>query len=334
MSNKPTLNAFDLFCGGGGSSCGAEMAGVTAVGGIDLWNLAIDTYQLNFPTAATYLGDIRRLSATKVAEQVGTIDILLASPECTSHSVARGGKKPCDASRRTAFEVIRFAKAMKPRWIVVENVVSMQRWDEYETWLTSIQKLGYHTLELKLDACDFGVPQSRRRLFVLCDRIETPIAPAKRPGRKRSVKSILEYRAKANGYNFQFSPLKGRQRARPTLARARRAIRRLGEDSPFLIVYYGSDAAGGWQDLDRPLRTITTLDRFAYVRPNGSGHEMRMLQPSELAAAMSFPGDYMWPDTSRRNKIKLVGNAVCPLVMKAVVESLIENHRCAGTALT
>ncbi len=54
------------------------------------------------------------------------------------------------------------------------------------------------------------------------------------------------------------------------------------------MVYYGSDGAGGYQRLDRPLRTVTTLDRFAYVRPTKFGHEMRMLQPTELAAAMGF----------------------------------------------
>jgi DNA (cytosine-5)-methyltransferase 1 len=147
--------------------------------------------------------------------------------------------------------------------------------------------------------------------------------PPKRPGRKCMVKGILEPRSIINGFNFTFSPLKGNGRARATLARARRAIKELGEDEPFLIVYYGSDAMGGWQRVDRPLRTITTLDRFALVRPNGSGHEMRMLQPSELAAAMGFPDDYKWVETCRRNRIKLVGNAVSPLLMKAVVQNLI-----------
>ena len=65
------------------------------------------------------------------------------------------------------------------------------------------------------------------------------------------------------------------------------------------MVYYGTDAAGGFQTLNRPLRTITTLDRFAYVRPNGIGHEMRMLQPPELAAAMGFFLEHKWPSSRR-----------------------------------
>ena len=212
---------------------------------------------------------------------------------------------------------------MKPRWIIVENVVSMQRWDQYRKWLKRLQGLGYNTVEAKLNTSNFGVPQNRHRLFVICDKVKKPKVPAKRTGRKCTVKGILEPRAIINGYNFTFSPLKGNGRAKATLARARRAIKELGKNESFLLVYYGSDAMGGWQRLNRPLRTITTLDRFALVRPNGTGHEMRMLQPSELAAAMGFPDNYKWGDKCRRNRIKLVGNAVSPLLMKAIIENLI-----------
>jgi DNA (cytosine-5)-methyltransferase 1 len=101
----------------------------------------------------------------------------------------------------------------------------------------------------------------------------------------------------------------------------------LGREKSFLIVYYGTDAAGGWQTLDRPLRTITTLDRFALVSPSPDGHVMRMLQPPELAAAMGFPADYRWPAVTRRERIKLVGNAVCPPLMKEIVTSLRRSVR-------
>ena len=61
---------------------------------------------------------------------------------------------------------------------------------------------------------------------------------------------------------------------------------------------------------------------FRSVEPNGSGYEMRMLQPPELALAMGFPKDYVWQRTTRREHIKLIGNAVSPPVMRAVVEAL------------
>jgi DNA (cytosine-5)-methyltransferase 1 len=97
----------------------------------------------------------------------------------------------------------------------------------------------------------------------------------------------------------------------------------LGRREPFLLVYYGSDQAGGWQRLDRTLRTVTTLDRFALVKPTSNGHMMRMLQVPELKTAMGMPKCFRIDGETRRGRIRLVGNAVCPPVMRAAVRSLI-----------
>jgi site-specific DNA-cytosine methylase len=95
------------------------------------------------------------------------------------------------------------------------------------------------------------------------------------------------------------------------------------KDKPFLLVYYGSDGGGGWQRLNRPLRTITTVDRFALVKPDPHhGHVMRMLQVPELQAAMGMPSTMSFKTGSRRERIKMIGNAVCPPVMKDVVRHL------------
>lgn len=126
---------------------------------------------------------------------------------------------------------------------------------------------------------------------------------------------------------YAFSPLVTPRRAARTLARAERAFKALGRETPFLMVYYGTDKSGGWQTLDTPLRTITTLDRFALVKPDGEGgHLMRMLQPDELQKAMGFPPEFRLERGSRREKIHLLGNAVCPPVMEAIVRSLLAGH--------
>jgi DNA (cytosine-5)-methyltransferase 1 len=315
-----------LFCGAGGSSCGARLAGASIVAGIDKWPLAIETYRLNHPDAEVYESDLKDLSPRTVACKVGRIQLLLASPECTNHSIARGGADPDEKSQNTAFQVIRFAEVLKPRWVIVENVVKMRQWRRYEEWLKKLKSLGYENpVEVVLDAQHYGVAQSRKRLFIVCDREGTPEAPPRQPGPKRTVKSILTSRDE-DGKHWPFAPLKGPNRAAATLERAQRAMKSLGKDAAFLMVYYGTDGAGGWQALDRPLRTITTLDRFALVKPNGRGHEMRMLQPTELAAAMGFPEYYLWPKTARRNRIKMIGNAVCPPVMQAIVSHLLKNR--------
>jgi len=315
------IRTCDLFCGVGGSSRGAAMAGATPVAGLDMWSLATDAYAANFKNAITYNMKASDLKPRTILEDVGEIDLLLASPECTAHSVAKGKKEGCEKSRETAFEVIRFARVLQPRWIVVENVIQMQRWARFEEWKTKLVNLGYKLNSGVLDARYFGTPTSRRRLFVVCDREREPTLPVEKIETSKTVADIL-----GHGENLD-APWKMTQvwtddRATATLERAERAVETLGAKTPFVMVYYGSDGAGGFQQLDRPLRTVTTLDRFAYVRPTKTGHEMRMLQPTELAAAMGFPPKHRLPESTRREKIKLIGNAVCPRVMAAVVKTL------------
>jgi DNA (cytosine-5)-methyltransferase 1 len=321
-SAKTELRVVDLFCGGGGSSRGAAMAGATPIAALDMWDIATKTYKLNFPSAITYNMKASDLSSRRLFKDVGKFELLLASPECTNHSIARGNKPRCDLSRDTAFEVVRFARALKPRWLVIENVLQMQRWERFPEWLGQIQSIGYKTDVGVLEAQFHGAPQSRRRLFVVADLESQPSLPKPRRQTAKTVVSILG-RGESKQCPWPFTPVETDRRAAATIQRARKAIRSLGEDAEFIMVYYGSDAAGGFQTLDRPLRTITTLDRFAYVRPNGIGHEMRMLQPPELAAAMGFPRQHLWTDLTRRERIKMIGNAVCPPVMRDVVRALV-----------
>jgi len=88
------------------------------------------------------------------------------------------------------------------------------------------------------------------------------------------------------------------------------------------MVYYGSDGAGGCQSLDRPPRTLTTLDRFGLVQWDDDGTPtLRMLQVPELKRAMGVQGFHMLQGT-RRDKVKLLGNGVCAPVMEGIIRSL------------
>jgi len=315
------IRCFDLFCGAGGSACGASMAGAQIVGGVDAWKLAADTFQINFPEAVIWNERAENIDPKDVAARVGRVDLLLASPECTSHSVAKGNAPRCEISRETAFQVIRYARVLQPRWIVVENVPQMMRWSRFCEWLDGINRLGYQTCYGVLDAQDYGVPQSRKRLFVVCDMETMPTLPARFRGPKRTVADILG-NGEQSDHPWALRPVCPGRLARATLERFQRAVEALGPKSEFLLVYYGTDGAGGYQSIDRPLRTVTTIDRFSYVRPAGRGHEMRMLQPPELAAAMGFPPLHQWAQSNRRDRIRLIGNAVCPPVMCSVVRHL------------
>lgn len=313
------IRALDLFCGAGGSSWGAREAGVEIVAAFDLWKLAGDAHLVNFPEADFINSRLEELDVQALAKKYGQIDLILASPECTNHSPAKGNKTRCELSKETAFQVVRFAEAFKPRWIVIENVVNMRRWTRYAEFKTGLEKLGYKLREQVLNAADFGVPQSRRRLFLLADREQEP---PKVVSHKRVVRKVADI-VDLNG-TYKWTPLRRPNRAAATLERAERGIAAMGDDKPFLLVYYGSDGGGGWQRLNRPLRTITTVDRFALVKPDAKhGHVMRMLQVPELQAAMGMPAKMKFETGTRRDRIKMIGNAVCPPVMKRAIENLV-----------
>lgn len=308
-----------MFCGGGGSSLGARMAGAEIVGGAEIADYPSAAFKLNFPKAKLFRGDIRNLGPKELVKELGRLDLLLSSPECTNHTCAKGSAPRSEESRETALQVIRFAKAVMPRWIVLENVIHMRPWKRYPELKAGLVKLGYSLQEAVLDASHFGVPQKRKRLFVVASRDgEAPVikSPDAAP---KPASSIIDRR-----HSWRTSPLFTKKRATGTIERAERAIKALGNKTPFLLVYYGTDGSGGWQSLDVPLRTVTTLDRFALVEPSRDGHTMRMLQPAELRRAMGFPADYQFPKGPRREQIRLLGNAVCPPVMQRIIKALVQ----------
>ena len=217
---------------------------------------------------------------------------------------------------------------MEPRWIVIENVIHMRPWSRYDELLRTLRDAGYRVAEHVIDAADHGVRQRRKRLFLLCDRDAEPTSHIpKKPGPKPTAAGILD----PPGL-WKRSPLDNGDRATATLARAARAVAAVGPDRPFLIVYYGNDGAGGWQPLTVPLRTVTTLDRFGLCEPSDEGPTLRMLQVPELVRAMGFTDDLILRRGSRRERITLLGNGVCPPAMKAAVTALVGKEHVSSEA--
>lgn len=314
------IRAIDLFCGIGGNSLAASQAGIDVVAGFDKWELATRVYKENFPNAIVFSQCLEKTRISPVKKKIGKIDLILASPECTSHSIARGNRAPNQDSMSLAFQVTRFSKHFQPRWILIENVTQMTEWDEYGKFKKSLERQGYRISEQALVASDFGVPQSRKRLFLLCDKEATPPDIAPYPGtRKQNAREIINL----NG-TYKCTPLFKEGRAERTIERANSGMAVL-KDEPFLLVYYGSGGTGngGFQSLDVPLRTITTLDRFALLKHSEAGPVMRMLQVPELQAAMGFPNNFRINHGTRRDRIHMLGNAVCPPLIKAILEQML-----------
>lgn len=179
-TKKTYITATDLFCGAGGSSQGATKAGAEVVMAVNHWQLAVETHATNFPKTAHDCNDIsqadpRRYPAT---------DILIASPECTNHSLAKGRKRnqqaqlsmfdsrPLDPSeersRATMWDVPRFAEYNDYRAVIVENVVDARKWKMWDAWIHAMQLLGYeHEVVYSNSMFHWPTPQSRDRMYVV-----------------------------------------------------------------------------------------------------------------------------------------------------------------------
>lgn len=176
-SSYPTVT--DMFCGAGGSSLGAVKAGAELSLAMNHWRLAIETHNTNHPGATHVLTDI---SQTNPRRHRST-DILLASPECVNHSVAKGTKNyhylsnllgelivdPAEErSRATMWCVPRFAEFHDYNLIIVENVVEAAKWRLWDSWLHAMHALGYdHKVVYFNSMFAFPTPQSRDRLYVV-----------------------------------------------------------------------------------------------------------------------------------------------------------------------
>lgn len=299
------MKTIDLYCGAGGWSTGAKQAGCDVVAAVDHWAIALRSHAYNHPGTQHLCEDLGKLDPARLPG----CDLLLASPPCTGHTIARGIDKPHhEFQRNSALDVLRFVKALKPRFFIVENVPEFSRWSHYESWCVRLQKYGYGIRPYIFDASLFGVPQERVRMYMV--GVKDKVAPKIQVPAVR-VETASSFLQLDKG---PWSPVAGH--ATKTLSRIERAQRQHGQN--VLVPYYGS-AVGG-RPLSRPVGTITTLDRYALV----IGNKMRMLNVSELKAAMSFPENYLLHG-NRREQIKQLGNAVCPTVAAEIIRQLVSS---------
>jgi DNA (cytosine-5)-methyltransferase 1 len=175
----------DLFCGAGGTSAGA-MEAVLVLGkkpeltAINHWPRAIETHTANHPEARHLCTGVDSVNPRDLFAE-GELDLLWASPECTHHSRARGGKPMSDQSRATAWCVVRWAEALRPPVILIENVPEFAEWgpigtkgqplasrkgETFAAWKAALTSLGYKVDHRLLCAADYGDPTTRTRLFV------------------------------------------------------------------------------------------------------------------------------------------------------------------------
>ncbi len=302
------MRAIDLFAGAGGFSTGARQAGCEVVWAANHWPAAVDIHAANHPETAHACQDLHQADWRNVPAH----DILLASPACQGHSPARGKEKPHhDAQRSTAWAVVSAAEYHRPAAVVVENVPEFMNWALFPAWASAMGALGYVLAPHVLDAADHGVPQHRRRMFLVLTRSKHPLQLELEPQAHVGAAEIIRFDS------GKWSPVDKPGRSAKTLARVAAGRARFGHR--FVMPYYGSGSGLTGRCLSRPLGTITTRARWAVV----DGDRMRMLVTDEERAAMGFPADYKLP-ANPREATHMLGNAVPPPMAKRVISAIRE----------
>jgi DNA (cytosine-5)-methyltransferase 1 len=351
------FNVLDCFCGLGGLSLGAELAGHHVVGGIDVDPIAIETYSRVFPGKKAICRDLLTDSPKEVLKSAslkkGDIDVLVGGPPCQPYSINNHGRGTHDARCGLVDSYLEIVSILRPSWLVIENVpgfASIEKGKFLKALLGSLQKRGYECDHTILDARIFGVPQSRRRLVIIGSLIDCEV--------DRVISSLRSLKIKNNTVRNAIGdlPVKASESAVYATAakcdfqKEMRTARcnfiqahisaGLGEVNMQRIKHVPE--GGNWRDIPRELlpagmqraRLSDHTTRYGRLSNEKSAHTLltkcdphwgRFLHPTqdrvitvrEAARLQSIPDHVEFPK-SLIASYRLLGNAVPPLLAKGI----------------
>ena len=281
----------DLFAGGGGASEGIKQAfGRDPDIAVNHDAEAVAMHAINHPNCEHLISDVFEVDPVQATRgrQVG---LLWASPDCKHFSKAKGGKPRSKKIRGLAWVVVKWAKAVRPRCIVLENVEEFVTWGPlvngqpcperkgktFDRWVGQLCFLGYKVEWRELRACDYGAPTIRKRFFLIARRDGQPItwpkpthgnpdAPAVRAGKLapwRTAAECIDWslpvhsifltpeEARAVGVKRPLAPA--------TMKRIAKGIDRfvLKAAKPFIVGVGGRMGQSPERGVDQPFQTVT-----------------------------------------------------------------------------
>lgn len=278
------ITAVDLFCGAGGTSTGLAQACKRRgyklrLLAINHWEIAIATHKTNHPHAEHLCMNVDQVDPHKVVP-AGKLDLLIASPECTHHSNARGGRPMNDQSRASAWLVLRWCEALDVKNVLIENVPEFESWgplgtngrplkkrkgETFIAFLNALRSLGYNVDYKILNAANYGDPTTRRRLFILARKGRRQIEwaePTHTPdGRSdlfgetkkwRAAREIIDWEQKGESIFTRKKPL-----SENTMRRIMAGLKKFGGAS-FIVPFFGEyeGKSPRVHDVDAPLHIV------------------------------------------------------------------------------
>jgi len=356
----------DLFCGAGGLSEGFRQAGFHVLAGSDYDDTAGRTFAATHPEAKFLGGPIQNLKVSDFLEATGLVpgelDVLVGGPPCQGYSVYNHQRGVHDPRAGLFNEYLRIVAGLKPRWLVMENVsglTSIANGGIIREIEAGMDRLGYKVKWKILKAEEYGVPQERRRIFFVANRIGAPIVfpePTHGEGLTPFVTvwdAISDLPQLKNGDAIGIETY-ATPPVNPYQKELRKSVRRLTNHSASRLSSVNElrmkhiPAGGSWRDIPfdllpegmkrakrsdhtkrygRPRKSdlsctvLTKCDVHwgAYIHPE----QDRAISVREAARFQSFPDSFEFMG-SRTEQYVQVGNAVPPLLGRAVAKALLE----------
>lgn len=279
------MKVVDLFCGCGGLSLGFEKAGFEVVSGLDNWEEALNVYQLNFHHPAYKCDLIDVGDAVSIIGKYSP-EMIIGGPPCQDYSSA--GTRNEEGGR--AVLTVKFAEIVtkiKPTWFVMENVSNIIKYKKVFEAMDLFHKNGYGLSYAVLNAAQCGVPQRRKRFFMVGKLYEKDdfFNPYFFRGQSSKEMTVRDYFGESLGIEAYY---------RHPRSYARRGIFSIDEPSPTI------------RGVNRPMPKGYKLHSNDPVK---SLEDIRPLTTLERAAIQTFPGDFHWAGT-KTDIEQMMGNAV------------------------
>ena len=315
---KTGLTAFSCFSGGGGSSFGYKMSGVDVLGFCESDKFMADSYLNNMSVKYPYNIPIQELlSKQDLPDELFNLDILDGSPPCTNFSNSNTTGKKNVYKKYTEGGIVQklenlpglftsFANRLNPKVIIIENVPQMITDKKfaysvtYKQIVEPLQKNNYHVASVILDAQYMGIPQRRRRVFIIAWKRSFNFPKLNLFFEKKSI-PIKELKNRIEDWNNEPNYVK--------------RVRLKQIEKKNFHNFFNNCVCGE----DFPFPTITTLDLLI---PKILKKRFTI---EALLQGQSFPIDYKFlKNTSRSRKLYIIGMAVPPLMIHQIVEKMKE----------
>ena len=312
--NKITY--IDLFAGIGGMHLGIKNAArkkkmkVECLFYSEIDKYCIQTYEKNFPGVKN-LGDITKISNKEFEVYKNKVDIITAGFPCQPFSFAGKKKGFQDKRGNLFFDIIRLSDQIKPKFILLENVrhlLSIDKGKIIQKILTTLKKEYFVYGPIIINSREFGVPQNRRRVFILASKIKINFEFPKQPIKKTFVSKILEKQLDLSRYVISERLWEGH-----VLRKERNKKRGVGFGYGLVTPsseYTNTLSARYYKDGSEIL--VQTDD---IIRP-------RKLTPRECARLQGFPDSFKIP-VSDNQAYRQFGNSVTVPIIKKIIEKII-----------